>query len=420
MTLLALCSCGKNPEPEHEPVIPDEDALDTALLNEFISLVKGVWLAKDQGTYSFIEFSNESNGTSSFTAGTPETENIFGGAIEFITHSGGIYTVTVAIPAVEATEEYSGHEGYDLTVHVDTLALSEKIIKAEDWASTGKVCTFTYFSSSLDDADWSSLHSGGQEMEVLDEAVAAKLWEQLAGIWLVSEARDTVFFNTFTVSDGKYCITQGIPASGYAVNGYITSIRESGSSYEMTLFVPAVPESELDSGHDEYTAKLFCTPEANGSMKLTIFADNGDICSWRYCSADWDSFDWDQIYGVDAEAAWNMLSGVWVGKNESGNALYAYFYIDSSGERSVDLGVPLSDSHESGKMIQFEDRTSDQTWWVQLHESVSDQNTLIMIDYSAISQKKIRMTDFYGDGKVFTLELKASDPSSLSSDMIPG
>ena len=54
---------------------------------------------------------------------------------------------------------------------------------------------------------------------------------------------------------------------------------------------------------------------------MTCFAGNGDFSQWRYASADWDSFDWNQIYGSDVGTAWNKLSGAWVGKNDSGKII---------------------------------------------------------------------------------------------------
>ena len=354
-----------------------------------------------------------------FTCGIPESDFMFGGPIDFIERNGQIYSINVHVPEVQSTEEYSGHETYDLKVSVDCTDLSSYEITANDHASNGESAKFTLYSADTSTLDWGAIHAGNEPMPELDTELAAKLWNQLGGIWLVDQDSDTSFFTNFTEDNGEYCITQGIPASGYMLSGILTDITLSGDVYNLTLYCPAVPETEMDSGHDAFYSSLVCEVTGNAKMNLTLFAGEGEYVSWRYASADWDSFDWGLIYGSDVGQAWNRLSGAWVGKNESGTVLCAYFYTNTSGDRVVSLGVPFTGPDTSGTVVSFEDRMSDSTWWAQLNISGTGQSILIMIDYSAVSAGRIRITDFHEDGKVFQLDYKAKNPQLLTEEMMP-
>lgn len=427
---LSLCACGPSKDPDPDPVPGGNDppvdgpgsekTLDKALLEEFYARVRGVWIRHEgpSDSYSFLAVSKDS-GEICFTCGIPESEFMFGGPIDYIEKSGQKYNFNVHVPAVASTEEYSGHEAYDLWATVDCTDLSSYEITATDHARDGAPGKFVFYCDDFATLDWGALHAGNDPIPELDRDLASKLWNQVSGIWLLDQSSEGYFFSTFSEENGEFCITQGIPASGYMISGTLTEISESGGIYDLTIHVPAVPENEMDSGHDAFYASLVCEVTGNGKMNLTLFAGEGEYLSWRYASPDWDSFDWGLIYGSDVGSAWNRLSGAWVGKNESGTTLCAYFYTNGSGERVVSLSVPFTGPGTDGTVTSFEDRMSDSTWWAQLDISGSDMGILIMIDYSAISSGRIRITDFFEDGKVFSLDYKAEDPQHLTEEMMP-
>ncbi|MBP0969768.1 MAG: hypothetical protein J5744_06425 [Oscillospiraceae bacterium] len=425
---LSLCSCGPKDDPvpggnDPEPPVDgpgSEKVLDTKLLQEFYGILKGVWVRTGGSSsgYSFLAVSKD-GGDICFTAGIPESDFIFGGPIDYIEKSGNVYTFNVHVPEVPSTEEYSGHEAYDLNTSIDVTSIDAYEIKANDHARDSAMARFTFYCADLESLDWGALHAGNEPMPSLDTDLAAKLWNQLSGIWLLDEVDDSIFFTTFTVENGEYCIGQGIPASGYMLSGYITDIQEKDGQYEMILFVPAVDASEMDDGHPAYYTELYLAITGNGKLKFTCFAGDGDYSQWRFAANDWDTFDWNQIYGSDVSQAWNKLSGAWVGINESGKTLFADFYVTVSGDRRVSMGVPFTGPASEGTVVSFEDRTVDSTWWAQLELLDSGKSILIMIDYSAFASGKIRITDFFDDGKVFTLEYKAQDSQHLTEEMMP-
>lgn len=424
-----LCSCappyadptpGGN-DPEH-PVdgpgtVPE---LDKKLLQEFYGRLKGVWL-HDGGAssgYSFIAISKDGDDVC-FTAGIPETEFAFGGPIDYIEKAGDVYTFNVHIPEVPSTEEYSGHEAYDLLTSINCADIDKYQITANDHARNGDMRIFDFYGADLESVDWGAMHAGNEPMPSVDTDLLKKLWEQLNGIWLLDEVADNIFFSTFTFDGENYCLGQGIPASGYMLSGTVTDIKEKDGRYDITVFIPAVPETEMDSGHAAFSVDVALQITGNGKIRMTCFAGNGDFSQWRYASADWDSFDWNQIYGSDVGTAWNKLSGAWVGKNDSGKTLVADFYVTTMGDRRITLGIPFTGPGNTGTVVSFEDRTVDSTWWAQLDITETEKSILVMIDYSAISSGKIRMTDFFDDGKVFTLEYKAQDSQHLTEEMMP-
>ena len=424
--LLMLCSCGpsknEDPAPVDPPVDPgNSDVLDTALLEKFFNEVKGVWVSHYNVTddYSFLIFS-KSDGKICYTAGIPWSEFAFGGPIKKISKDGNVYSITVGVPAVPSTEEYSGHEAYDLDLTVDTTNLNSYMITANDHAKDGSVVPFTLFSSDTENYNFDALRAGSDPIQGLNEELAEKLWSQLGGIWLLDDASDEIFFTVFRKVDGQFCIEQGIPASGYSVSGSITQITEENGVYDMILYVPARPETEMDSGYDAFYAelKLKLDDMANGRISFTLYAGNGDYVRWRYASSSWDDFDWDSFYGVDIATAWNQLSGCWVSVSEGKQELFAYFYVTTSGERRVELGVPFSGGGTGGTATSFEDRTSDHTYWINIDISDPKKSMLIMVDYSAIYSKMIKMTDFFLDGTVREFVYKCEDPQHLTDDML--
>jgi hypothetical protein len=257
-------------------------------------------------------------------------------------------------------------------------------------------------------------------MPEFNEELASKLWDQLAGIWLLDDPSDELFFTVFRKINGQYSIEQGIPASGYSVSGTITEITENNGTYNMILYVPAVEENEMDSGREAFYAELMLKIDdmAGGKISFTWYAGNGDYVRWKYASSSWDDFDWDSIYGTDVASAWNQLSGCWVSSPEGQQTLYAYFYVTTSGERNVDIGVPFSGGGTGATVTAFEDRTSDHTYWVTIDISDPKKSMLIMIDYTAIGSKRIKMTDFYLDGSVREFEYKCEDVQHLTVDML--
>lgn len=421
-----LCSCKPSKEDDPTPVDPTpspsgSDKLDTALLEEFYGKVKGVWVAHYNVTddYSFMIFS-KSNGQICYTAGLPWTEFAFGGPIKKISKDGNVYSITVGVPEVASTEEYSGHAAYDLDVTVDITNLSSYMITANDHAKDGSVVPFTLFTDDTENYNFDALRAGNEPMPEFNAELAEKLWNQLAGVWLLDDSSDELFFTVFRKSNGEYWIEQGIPASGYCVAGSITEITEDNGVYEMILYVPAVEENEMDSGRDAFYAvlKLKLDDMANGKISFTWYAGNGDYVRWKYASSSWDDFDWDSIYGADISFAWNQLKGCWLSNEDGKQLLFAYFYETTSGDRRVELGVPFSGGGTGGTVTDFEDRTSDHTYWFTIKLSDPDKSMLIMVDYNAIGSKKIRMTDFFLDGSVREFEYKCEDVQHLTTDMI--
>ncbi|MBR5065575.1 MAG: hypothetical protein IKX09_04925, partial [Oscillospiraceae bacterium] len=91
----------------------------------------------------------------------------------------------------------------------------------------------------------------------------------------------------------------------------------------------------------------------------------------------------------------------------------------ASGDHVVSLGIPFTGPAASGTVSEFEDRTSDCTFWPRIDLADSDMSMYIMIDYSSVAEGRIVLTDFFDSGKPVTLEYKAPDPQQLTEEMMP-
>ncbi|MBQ5343164.1 MAG: hypothetical protein J6Z24_06875 [Oscillospiraceae bacterium] len=436
--LVTMSSCGKktdpspaDPSPSPSPSVdpgPETDPgpgggqeeSEAEILNKLYSDLGGVWVHQEEesGDVTFLAISME-DGKVCYTAGIPESEFMFGGPVDTVKKNRSGYSFTVHVPEVADNDEFEGHAAYDLDVTVEYDPVYSYRLNAEDHAGTGARTEFSYFCDDLGNADWGALRAGNEPMPGFNSALAADLWGRISGIWLVDQDYEEYFFSSFTVEDGQYCVSQGILASGYMLGGTVTDIRENGGIYEMTIYVPKVEESEMDSGHDAFSVEARLSIEDDSRIMFTCFAGGGEYCQWRFSCLEWESFDWGAIYGHNIEQAWYMLDGAWVGKNENGTTLSAYFYSTASGDHVVSLGIPFTGPAMSGTVSEFEDRTSDSTFWPRIDLADSDRSMYIMIDYSSVAEGRIVLTDFFDSGKPVTLEYKAPDPQQLTEDMMP-
>ena len=427
---LALCSCGHSedpsPSPEPSPApspAPEPDPSPAGnggrtaeeLLDDLYNRFKGVWVRQEQDpeVLSFLAI-GKADGKVTYTAGIPGSESVFGGEVSSVTADGSSYKARVHVTD-------SGPEGgdpYDISVSFEFNSADPYWMKASDHAASGENAEFIYFCEDLETADWDALDAGSEPIPGLDHVLASELWEKIRGIWLIDQDYESSFFTSFTSDEDRFYVSQGIPASGYMLGGTVTDITVQDGVYELTIYIAAVEESEMDSGHDAVTTVARLEISDGGKLRFTCFAGAGDECMWRYAAADWDSFDWSLIYGVDADQAWSMLNGAWVGKNDNGQTLFAHFYTNGPGENCVDLGIPFTGPDSGGKITAFEDRITDRTWWPRVELFDTSSGILIMIDYSSISDGKITMTDYFDSGKPFTLEYKAPDPQSLTEEMV--
>ena len=436
--LVTMSSCGKKTDPSPADPSPSpspsadpgsetdpgpgsgQEDSEEDILNKLYSDLVGVWVHQEEqsGAVTFLAISME-DGKVCYTAGIPETEFMFGGPVDSVKKSRSGYSFTVHVPEVADNDEFEGHAAYDLEVTVEYDPVYSYRLNAEDHAGSGDRAEFSYFCDSLSNADWGALHAGNEPMPGFNSALAADLWGRIRGIWLIDQDYEEYFFSSFTVENGQYCVSQGILASGYMLGGTVTDITEDGGAYEIVIYVPEVEESEMDSGHDAFYTTARLVVRNDGAIEFTCFAGGGEQCQWRFSSLEWESFDWGAIYGHDIEQAWYMLEGVWVGKNENGTNLSAYFYISASGDHVVSLGIPFTGPDKTGTVSEFEDRTSDSTFWPRIDFTDSEKSMYIMIDYSSISADRIVLTDFFDSGKPVTLEYKAPDPQQLTEDMMP-
>ena len=436
--LLTLCSCGKKTDPkpaepdpsaqpsaEPDPVPgtdPEGDGKETEeeLLAACLTDLKGVWVHQEEqsGAVTFFAVSAE-DGKVCCSAGIPESDLMFGGPVTAISRNRSGYSVTVHVPEVPDNEEFEGHAAYDLVYDIEYDPVYTYRLRTGDYAGSGEQAEFTFFCEDLNDADWAALRAGSETMPGLDTALASDLWGRISGIWLVDQDYEEYFFSSFSVENGQYCVSQGILASGYMLGGTVTEIRENGGAYDMIIYVPEVEESEMDSGHDAFYVEARLSVEDDSRIMFTCFAGGGEYCQWSFSCLEWESFDWGAIYGHDIEQAWYMLDGAWVGKNDNGKTLFAYFYTTASGDHVVSLGIPFTGPAASGTVTEFEDRTSDCTFWPRIDLADSGRGMYIMIDYSSVAEGRIVLTDFFDSGKPVTLEYKAPDPHQLTEEMMP-
>ena len=437
--LLTLSSCGKKADPSPADPSPapspsagpgpgtdpgpdgNKEESEEEVLNKLYSDLGGVWVHQEEesGEVTFLVISME-DGKICYSAGIPESEYIFGGPVGSVKKNRSGYSFTVHVPEVTDNEEFGGHAAFDLDVTIEYDPVYSYRLNAEDHAGSGARSEFSYFCDTLSNADWGALRAGNEAMPGLDSALASDLWGRINGIWVVDqEDYEVYFFSSFTIEDGQYCISQGILASGYMLGGTVTEITENGGVYDMIIYVPEVEESEMDSGHEAFSVDARLEILDDSRIMFTCFAGGGEYCHWGFSCLEWESFDWGAIYGHDIEQAWYMLDGAWVGKNENGKTLFAYFYSTASGDHVVSLGIPFTGPAASGTVSEFEDRTSDCTFWPRIDLADSDMSMYIMIDYSSVAEGRIVLTDFFDSGKPVTLEYKAPDPQQLTEEMMP-
>ncbi|MBQ8994714.1 MAG: hypothetical protein IJ091_02755 [Oscillospiraceae bacterium] len=404
----SLCSCGSS----------ESSSLDKKLLEEFYSQLHGVWVTyhEDTGYYSYIDV-RKIDGRVNFSLGVPMTEFSLGGKITSIWKADEGYTIVVSIPAADATEESDGHSAYNLAVSIDTTKLSEGVLRANDFARDGSMADYTFYCDVTDTVDFGALYAGNETISGLDTALAEQVWSLLSGVWMLTDVPDEVFFTAFEENDGEYTIVQGIPDSGYALGGTLTDISGGGGEYKMTLYCPAVPETEMDSGHEAYYLDLELLVLGNGKISFTWYAGNNTLENWQFASESLDTFNWIEFYADNIDSAWSKLSGVWVGKAETGDVLFAYFYVNGKGEHMITLGVPFSEGSCSARAYDFEDQKYEEDWWMWVDVQDPAKTLLILIDYGEMYNNKIRMTDFFGTGKVVTFEYKCEDLTHLTVEM---
>lgn len=255
------------------------------------------------------------------------------------------------------------------------------------------------------------------------------LWKQLNGIWLTEDADGSTYFTEFASGGGSCTLTQGMPATEYAFGGQISDFKQDGSEYSFVVEVAAVPSTDEYEGHDGYTLSYFCEPQSDGTLQLTNHAGDGSYVTWNYSSDSWEHFDWDAFYaaaaGLTLQDAWAKLAGVWTAKSADGTTWFDYFLYEN-GDPVFSSGIPYSGYGIGAKVTGFEDRTSDSTWWINLHFSAVPaseeqsgspaRDVLIMVDYTNIGSGKIDVTNIAGDGKVLTFTYRCVTLDKLPLD----
>ncbi|MBP0969767.1 MAG: hypothetical protein J5744_06420 [Oscillospiraceae bacterium] len=285
---LSLCACHpSSPEPSPQPGGNDSEDLAQELYNT----LSGVWVRQDSDAVSFLTISKD-GGEVCYTAGIPMSDFIFGGPVDDVKKNGTVYSFIVHVPERQANELSDGWAAFDVSLNIDIARLKESSINAEDHAHDGKPADFYFYTEDWNNVDWGALYAGNEPMGN-DAELLSSLWNQISGIWMYWGQYEN-FFTTFSISDGQYCVSQGIPASGFAMGGPVTSISRSNNVYELVIHIAGRHDIEMDYDDMDLTAKV--TLNDDGTLWINLFTDDGDVVLFEYAAKDWDSFDWDAFY----------------------------------------------------------------------------------------------------------------------------
>ena len=289
-TVFLLCSCGSEPESIPDPV-EEEDYTE-----ELYEKLSGVWVKQDGYTSTFMAISKE-NGEVTYSAGVPFSGFVFSGTVYEITKTGSIYFFAVHVPERKADELSDGWAEHDITVTVGVNRIGEHIINANDYAADGQPVDFTRFADSLDKADWEPLFEADEPVMEFDTALADEVWDRITGIWLCSAGGNS-FFSEFTRDNESYCVSQGVPASGFMIGAVATFIEKTDSTYTIDFHIPERHDTgegaEMD--YDAFDVRTVLTVNGDGTLTFDIWVDSGETADWHFWAEDWDSVDWEAYF----------------------------------------------------------------------------------------------------------------------------
>lgn len=290
---VSLCACGgpDSPEPTPDPE-PEKDYAE-----ELYDTLKGVWVRNDS-TLSFLII-DKSEGKVCYTAGIPMSDYVFGGPVDEVTRTGDTFYFTVHVPERPTTELSDGWAAYDIAVKVDVSRLDEYIINANDHAHSGELADFMFYNEDTENFTFDALFAGNEVMPEIDPALRDELFNQVWGVWLHrGSAGEPNFFCIFEKSEGEYCVTEGIPASGFAMGGAVVFIEKAGNDYNMIVNVPERHDTgegaEMD--YDEMNFDVTLTINDDGTITFNLFGDKNQRVVFSYECESWDKFDWDSYY----------------------------------------------------------------------------------------------------------------------------
>ena len=290
VTVFSLCSCGSEPENVPDPA-EEEDCTE-----ELYDKLSGVWVKQDGYTSTFMAISKE-NGRVIYSAGVPYSGYVFSGTVHKTTKTGSIYFFNVLVPERKADELSDGWAEHDITVTVGVNRISEQIINANDYAADGQPVDLTRFADSLDEADWEPLFETDEPVRELDTALADGLWDRMAGIWLCSSGGNS-FFSEFTKDNESYCVSQGVPASGFMIGAVATYIEKTDNTYTIDLHVPERHDTgegaEMD--YDAFDAQTALTVNDDGTVTFIVWVDSGEAADWSFWGENWESIDWEAYF----------------------------------------------------------------------------------------------------------------------------
>ncbi len=125
-----------------------------------------------------------------------------------------------------------------------------------------------------------------------------ELWSSLGGVWVCTEPGDwQYFFLMFNSSTDPLSFTEGILASDYGRTAQLKELKSVGENeYELTLFFPAVAETEMYSGMDERTDVVRLNVAGAAEKSISITRADGEIV-------------WFDMLGDTLEQAFTSIQG---------------------------------------------------------------------------------------------------------------
>lgn len=122
-------------------------------------------------------------------------------------------------------------------------------------------------------------------------------WPLADGIWIY-EYNGAYEFINMSVYEGENCYTDGFLFSGVVDGGPISNLAETQKGiYEFTVNVPAVPENDMDSGHDAFSYQVKCDTSRMNEGVLLIGYNGEEPLEFFYIAESLEDIDYSQVYG---------------------------------------------------------------------------------------------------------------------------